>query len=64
MSETHVNAFYMNVDEKKKAVAQTDAELQEAEALLKAHPDYEEPKDQKEDDPQDESKPEAKTKKK
>lgn len=61
MSATHVNAFYMNVDEKKKAVEQAKAELAEAKRLLKAHPDFEEPK---EDEPQveskEDSKPEAK----
>lgn len=56
MPDTNVNAFYMNVDEKKKAVEQAKAELAEAKRLLEAHPDYQEP--------QDEPKPEAKTKKK
>lgn len=58
---THINAFYMNVDEKKQAVVRAEAELQEAEALLKAHSDYEEPT-KAEAEPQDDSKPEAKTK--
>lgn len=40
---THINAFYMNVDEKKQAVIKAKGELQEAETLLKAHPDYKEP---------------------
>lgn len=59
MSDTHVNAFYMNVDEKKQAVGKAKAELAEAERALKAHPDFEEPKET-EAEPQDESKSEAK----
>lgn len=42
MADTHINAFYMNVDEKKQAVTQAQAELEEAERLLKSHPDYQE----------------------
>lgn len=44
---THINAYYMNVDEKKEALAKAKADLQEAESLLKDHPDYEEPEEAK-----------------
>lgn len=65
MAETHINAFYANVDEKKQAVEQAKAELDQAERLLKAHPDFvEPPKKVKEpqDGPQEhpKHKPEAK----
>lgn len=40
--DTHINAFYMDVDEKKLAVKSAKADLEEAERRLKAHPNYEE----------------------
>lgn len=60
MSDTHVNAFYMNVEEKKQAVEQARGELAEAERLLKAHPDYVEPEKAPKAEPQEAPKPEAK----
>lgn len=51
MADTHVNAFYMNVDEKKQAVAKAQAELEEAERQLQEHPDYEAPEVEKTDTP-------------
>lgn len=41
---THINAYYMAVDEAKAEVVQSKAKLQAAEDALKAHPDYVAPK--------------------
>lgn len=40
---THINAFHADVEEAKQAVVQAESRLQQAEAALRAHPDYVEP---------------------
>lgn len=64
MSDTHINAFYANVEEKKQAVELAKGELADAERLLRAHPDYQEPEKAPEPEPQTPTKPEVKTKRK
>jgi len=58
---THINAFYEEVEEKKKALDLSKAELEAAEQALKAHPDFEEPKEESKD-PKHEVKEEPKKK--
>lgn len=41
---THINAFYADVGDKKQKVAEAQGELDRAERVLKAHPDYVAPK--------------------
>lgn len=40
MSETHINAFYLDIQEKQQAVEAAQAELDSAKVRLKSHPDY------------------------
>lgn len=56
---THINAFYEEVEEKKKTLNLAKAELEAAERALKEHPDFEEPKKESKDDPK-EAEPEDK----
>lgn len=46
---THVNAFYGAVDLAKAKVVAAKGELQAAEAALKAHSDYVEPEEEKQE---------------
>jgi hypothetical protein len=55
MSDTHINAYFEDVEQKKEAVKLAKAELQEAEdrlAVKKQEVDFEEPSEKKESKPQ------------
>lgn len=47
MPGTHINAYYGAVAEAQAKLAVTQAALAEAEADLRAHPDYQEPETEK-----------------
>lgn len=40
MPDTHINAFYMDVQDKEELVKKAQGELEAAQVSLKAHPDY------------------------
>lgn len=42
-NHTHINAYYEDVEKASLKVAEAEAELEAANAALKAHPDYVEP---------------------
>lgn len=58
MAETAINAFAMDVEDKRVAMVTAEGAYHDAVAALKAHPDYEEPKkaeDESEDSEAEES---------